>query len=30
MYEKFVSFLSDEEDEEVAEWLKKIDEISEL
>tara|TARA_R110002020_G_scaffold421418_4_gene630538 strand:- start:25348 stop:26622 length:1275 start_codon:yes stop_codon:yes gene_type:complete len=30
MYEKFVSLIAEEEDEEVAEWLKKIDEISEL
>ena len=30
MYKRFVSFLCEEEDEEVAEWLKKIDEISEL
>ena len=30
LYEKFVSFLHEEPDEEVAEWLKKIEEISEL
>ena len=30
LYEKFVSFLHEEPDEEVAEWLKKIEKISEL
>ena len=30
LYKKFVSFLYEEPDEEVAEWLKKIEEISEL
>jgi len=30
LYEKFVSFVQEEQDEEVAEWLKKINEVSEL
>ena len=30
LYKKFVSFLVTEADEEVAEWLQKIEQISEL
>ena len=30
LYEKFISFIHEDPDEDVAEWLKKIEEISEL